>query len=687
MGMRVLVGTDGSAAAERAVAWGAGMARSYGGELVLVEVVPPVDGDGGAEPGEAAADRLTRRATDLVPGHGQGLAIAGDDVAATLVEAAAEQHADVLVVGNAGMSGRREFLLGNVPNRVSHQARCTVCIVNTVLPAQNGATPAHDDAAIADAEPGMLTPRALRIARVLGMLGWQELAARRHHAEPDETGQQRRAAEVRHAFEELGPTFCKLGQVLSTRPDLLPPAYVGELASLQDRVPPMPESDVVRVMEQELGVPWEDVFDSIDPVPLAAGTIAQVHRAVLTTGDRVVVKVQRPTARAEIVRDLALLETVATASAARPALSRVADVPALYRHLAASLERELDFRIEADNLVRMRTLLAPFPRLAVPRLHSECSTGRLLVMEEIDGVPVAQAPVGPERSEAARQLVACFYHQILGEGFFHADPHPGNLMWWRDRLYLLDCGMVGEVDPAVRDNLLLLLLAFWQEDAAFLSDVILAVAGDGAPRDMDIAAFREDVGALMGRHRHLAVREMQLGPILQEMTGIAVRHNVPLPTSLVLVGKSLAQVQLATGVLDPDVDPFSVVNDFLTRTTLRRLAQATSPRRWLYESQKLRLKLVRALEALERVTGARPGPPLQVEFRGTERLESRIQRAGRRIARSMAVAGGVIAIALIGTSSHPAPGWMLPVIGAVTAVLAFDLLVGVVVRDRRGDRG
>src|SRR5205807_5161180 len=160
----------------------------------------------------------------------------------------------------------------------------------------------------------------------------------------DEDVQRTRARRLRVALDELGPTFAKIGQILSTRPDLLPQVFIDELATLQERVTPLTEAQVVAAMERELGVPWEDVFGSIDPAPLAAGTIAQVHRATLENGERVVVKVQRPTAEDDILQDLGLLEMFAQKAAARPALRRVFDVPAMIEHLSASLRRELDFR-------------------------------------------------------------------------------------------------------------------------------------------------------------------------------------------------------------------------------------------------------------------------------------------------------------------------------------------------------
>ena len=337
-----------------------------------------------------------------------------------------------------------------------------------------------------------------------------------------------RARHLREALEELGPTFAKLGQVLSTRPDLLPPEYVAELSALQDQVPPLAEHEVVEVMEEELGVPWEDVFVKIDPEPIAAGTIGQVHRAQLEGGERVVVKVQRPTAQDEILRDVALLELFAEQVAERDVFRTVVDIPAVVEHLSSSLRRELDFCIEARNIERLREVLGPYSRLDVPRVYDAYTSSRLLVMEEIQGVPLREAPPGREREEAARQLIEAYYHQILTDGFFHADPHPGNLLWWQERIYFLDLGMVGEVPPEVRELVMLLLLAFWQEDVPFLADVVLMLGGATTTPD-DPEAFERELGDLLGTYRHTALSDIQLGPVIQQVTEISARHGVRLP--------------------------------------------------------------------------------------------------------------------------------------------------------------
>lgn len=680
MGLKVIVGSDRSRTSDTAVEWAADLADRFDAELFLVQVLPassqPGFEEGRSEPESipVAQEHLARVARQLAGPRGQARVIQADDAALGLVRVAEEEHADILVVGNVGMADRKQFLLGNVPNRVSHLARCNVVIVNSATgePVRGcGGSRQECD----DVEPEfLLTGRAAHITRVLGRLVFRELRARRgsalHLTECE------RARLLRDHLEQLGPTFCKLGQILSTRPDLLPPAYIEELGKLQDHVHPLDEPAVVKVMEEELGVPWEDVFETIDPQPLAAGTIAQVHRATMSTGERVVIKVQRPEARNEIMRDLALFDAFARRLANHDAITKVIDVPAIVEYLSISLEQELDFQHEAANIERMREILAPYARLDVPRVHSELTTRRLLVMEEIPGVPISRAPDGPLRKAAARQLVESYYRQVLTEGFFHADPHPGNLMWCDDKLYLLDLGMVGEVNAGLRENLLLLLLAFWREDEVFLAEIALSLAGDDLSPGVDVAAFRADLGSLMARSRHVSLGTLQLGAVLQEMTQISLRHGVRLPSSLVLSGKALAQMQLATACLDPELDPFAVAGTFMARSTLGSLRNAFDPQQVLYEARKLRVRLVRALETFERLSGSRPGPKLQVQFRGIEGIEANIRRAGRHIAIALAGAGALVATAMIAISDNVGTA-ELRLFGALSALLVGWLVVDV----------
>ncbi len=511
---------------------------------------------------------------------------------------------------------------------------------------------------------GHLTARATQIAAIIAKHGLKA-------AKEDDRA---RPARLRAALEELGPTFCKLGQILSTRPDLIPLEVADELSRLQDRVPPMTEAEVVRVMEEELGVPWEDVFESIEAEPLAAGTIGQVHRARLDGGERVVVKVQRPGAAEEIERDLGLFALFAEKAEGREALSGLVDIPAVVEHLSSSLRRELDFREEAANLERMRDVLADFPHLGVPAVHEQLSTTRLLVMDEIQGVPLRDAPPGDDRRRAAKELLDAFYRQVLTEGFFHADPHPGNLLWAEDRIFLLDLGMVGTLDEETRSLLLLLLLAFWREDADFLADILL-ILGE-ARDDIDLESLRADLAEYVAQFKVGSFGDIELGPMLDALIEIAARHGVRLPGSLAMTGKAFSQMQLAVGELDPTLDPFSAVSGFLFRTLRTRVGSAVDPQKAIYEVQKLKLRTTRLIEGIERLTGARPGPGLQIELRGSRSLEEAIKRAGRRIA--LAFGGGAALLAAVLAAAASSIDLWVPITLGIVAgiaglVLALDL--------------
>ncbi len=683
---RVMVGTDQSGSAEQAVQWATEFAERYAAELFIVQVIQPQNPTN-TEYGEAertraveASKELTIHAQQLAGERGHALVIMNADPSMAIVRAAEQNAVDVLVVGNYGMAGRKEFLLGNVPNRISHNARCTVIIVNTLpsgdfIPDTTQITISNPE--LPPIEP-RLAARGARIATVMAKHGLKGLFGRAE--EQGTTGRHPQAKLLRKALEELGPTFCKLGQILSTRPDLLPAEYIEELAMLQDSVPPLSEQDVVSITERELGVPWEDVFESVDPKPLAAGTIGQVHRATLANGERVVIKVQRPTAREEIEQDLALLEIFAEKSRERPALQKVIDMEAVFKQLSLSLRRELDFTQEASNIERMREVLQDFDRLDVPGLHRELSTSRLLVMEEIQGIPIIKAPEGPARIQAARQLLESYYKQIMTEGFFHADPHPGNLMWWKECVYFLDFGMVGNVETELRDHMMLLLMSFWQEDAGFLTDITLILSNSTDQSDLNVREYQAEIGELLSKYRTSSLAEMHVGPILQEMSEIALRHGVPLPASLVLIGKALAQVQLATVQLDPTLDPFEVAGKFLTQSLRHSMRSKLNVKTLLYESQKLKVRVLRTIETFEQLTGARPGgQKLIVNFRANS-LEQTVRRAGRQLVLALIAAASVFASSFTVVSTTVS-GWVPIAFGVLATVCIAGLIINLVRRN------
>jgi predicted unusual protein kinase regulating ubiquinone biosynthesis (AarF/ABC1/UbiB family) len=374
-------------------------------------------------------------------------------------------------------------------------------------------------------------------------------------------------------------------------------------------------------------------------------------------------------------KDLALLRLFAARAAGLESFDRVIDLPAIIEHLSDSLQRELDFSQEAENLARMSEVLEPYSRLRAPMVYREFSTHRLLVMEQINGGPLFDAPQGAERSEAANQLVESYYEQALAAGFFHADPHPGNLLWSDGQIVFIDLGMVGTIDAHTRDLLGFLLLSFWQEDVAFLGDVLLALAERHGK--VDVETLRSELGELIERYRHASLTQIQFGPMLQDMTQLCIRNDIRMPASLALIGKALGQMQLAAARLDPSIDPFAIAGRFFSRHMTRNLREVLGPQRVFYNAQKARMRITALIDAVERLTGAKPGFEPSITVKGTERLENILRQAGRRLAAGMTAAAAFLICGVTAAFGHVplALTWTFASVGIVFALLLFVDLV------------
>jgi ubiquinone biosynthesis protein len=659
---RIAVATDRTEGSNRTVEFAAELAGRHDAELVAIQVVA-TDGE---PPDDVALDSMCADLTESIRGvHGRcrSVVTASDPhrIAEAIVATAGDVGADMLVVGNAGMRGRKQLLLGNVANRVTHLARCTVVIAHT----SPLVDPEPDDELADD-----LGERAAQIARVLGPVVVEQLAGRVMRLPRDASGPRH----LREALEQLGPTFGKLGQILSTRPDLLPREYLDELASLQSDVEQIPEAEVVAMMEQELGVPWEDVFGSIEPEPLGAGTMGQVHRATLADGTPVVVKVQRPTAAHLIEQDLQLLEKIVAGVGRSKRVSRLIDLPSVVEQLGSALRAELDCRQEARNLQQFAEVMERYPNLGVPRCHMDLCTERLLVMDAVEGVPVLEAPQGPERSAAARQLLQSYYQQVLDDGFFHADPHPGNLRWADGRIWLLDLGMVGRLDADTRRHLTVLLLAFAQGDVQLLSDISL-VLSQGDTSGLDVEAYQADLAGITEGMRDQSLEQLRLVDLLNDLTEISVRHGVPLPVSLVMVGKALGQVQLTVAQLEPGINPIDEASRFFVRSITGRVAARLDPQELIYSVEKMRFRLDQIAEGLATVSGSRPGKHLEVKFTSA-RMEQSIARAGTTVGLGLSAGLAWVAATVAASSPQVSPRvtkGLQGLAGALTAGLAATL--------------
>ncbi|MDS0138678.1 MULTISPECIES: AarF/UbiB family protein [unclassified Amycolatopsis] len=369
--------------------------------------------------------------------------------------------------------------------------------------------------------------------------------------EPGETRHAKLARSLRRALEEGGVTFVKLGQLLSTRADLLPPMFADELGRLQDQVAPARADTVRALLADELGGSPDDVFAEFDPEPLAAASVAQVYRAKLRSGEDVVVKVQRPGVREQAERDIAIVRRVAAALEDRADWARSLGVAELADGFAAALAEELDFTIEARNITAVAATGSP--DVVLPKVHKGLSTDRVLVMSRLDGKPLTAAKDLPaaERRRLARSLLRCLLDQVMLGGVFHADPHPGNLMLLGDgRLGLLDFGSVGRLDAGLRGGLQNLLLALDRGDPAGLRDGLLEIVD--RTTEIDEQRLERALGALVARHFGPGRT-----PDLDLFTGlfrVVADFRLSVPPPVAAVFRALATVEGTLAALDPGFD-------------------------------------------------------------------------------------------------------------------------------------
>jgi ubiquinone biosynthesis protein len=392
---------------------------------------------------------------------------------------------------------------------------------------------------------------------------------RRQEVRPDEITP---AEHVRLALEELGPTFVKLGQILSTRPDLLPPSYLTELARLQDQVPPMPWESVQSCIENELGLPVEEIFATFNKTPLAAASLAQVHVATLPGGQEVVVKVQRLNVEKSINLDLDILYDFARLAQERTPLSDTYDLVGLAEEFSVALKSELDYRREGRNADRFRANFAKESYLYVPRVYWDYSTRRVLVQERISGIKIddveALDAAGYDRHNLALTSAHIIIKEVFEDGFFHADPHPGNLLVMPDEVIgVMDFGTVGYMSRQDRAGLMRLFIVAVQLDAAGIVDqlVRMGVADYRPNRE----ALQRDVRRLLVKYHGQALTDISAPELLEEIRPIAYRHHLRLPSDLWLLAKTLVIMEGVGKKLDPEFDIFAVAETHMRRLLWR----------------------------------------------------------------------------------------------------------------------
>ncbi len=468
----------------------------------------------------------------------------------------------------------------------------------------------------------------------------------------DLLGHERRGApytrpeHLRLALEELGATFVKLGQLLSTRPDLLPPEYQAELAKLQDAAPPVPGDVVRELVAQELGQGPEQAFASFDVDPLAAASIGQAHAATLHDGTEVVVKVRRPRVVEQVEEDLEILQNLAAHAGRHWQAAADYDLVALADEFAQTLRAELDYLREGRSADRFAADFAGDPDVHIPRVFWETTTSRVLTLERIRGITVSDLDsldaAGIDRHALAQRATRVTAEMIFESGFFHADPHPGNLFIEAGgRIGLIDFGMVGELDERLREQLGHVLIALAGRDYDRFTDVVLEL---GVARvAVSRAALRDDLVRLIAPYEGRPIGEIAFGRLIQDVFTVVRQHRLRLPRELVLLLKMVVMNEGMAAQLDPEFQLGEILAPYAQRLVARQLSPAVLAQRLAQAgiaAAQLGLELP---EQLRRLLAVLDRGDLEAHLRTDELgpLVARAERLGNRLV------AGVLAAAFI----------------------------------------
>lgn len=494
---------------------------------------------------------------------------------------------------------------------------------------------------------------------------------------------------VRAALEELGPTFIKLGQLLSTRSDLLPPEYVVELSKLQDGAPPVPSAVVLQVIRAELGASAGELFAEFDEKPLASASIGQAHAAVLNDGTRVVVKVRRPGALGQIHEDLEILQNLASQATARWEYAADYDLIGLVDQFAASIRAELDYLKEARNAERFAENFRG-SEIHIPRVFWSTTTSRVLTLQRITGVKVDDLPAidgaGISRSQVITRAVDAIAQMVFVDGFFHADPHPGNLFIEADgRIGLIDFGMVGEIGNELRDHLVALLAALSQDDPEQIAFALIPLTSTGTR--IDRPRLRKDVAHFMTLYQGKELGDLEIGPLIVELLAVLRRHRLQLDPQLVMLVRMLSMVEGMGARLDPTFNLGVAIRPYATRFASEQFsARAIAARAARVGRQfaAIGLDLPEKLRTLVDSIGPN-GIEIHIDAAELDPLVGRLERIGNRLVAATIVSALIGGIGQLTTRSDSRwRAWGGPLMSAgLGAVSTLGAYLALTARRRR----
>lgn len=486
-------------------------------------------------------------------------------------------------------------------------------------------------------------------------------------------------ARYRKAIEELGPTFVKLGQILSNRPDMIPPELMEELANLHSSVAPFSTEEMERVMQEELGDEWRSRFETFHDTPFASASMAQVHEARLPDGTRVAVKIQRPGIPRVIEGDTRIMLHLADALNRHLPEARAMDLPTLVKELRDALRKELDFTIEAANLQRFSEDFADEPTLFIPKTYPHLTTQKILCLDYVDGLSIMDLE-GPEWDKPliAKRGADLMLRQIFEVGCFHADPHPGNIKILPGNVIcFLDFGMVGTITERQRGHLCEIMLGIANDDPKRITRSLIELSRF---KGEDASILEDRVTELIERYLHLSLKELNLGELLESLMEVIVELKLKIPSHFHLLSKALMTVEGVARKLDPDFNMAASIEPFARELLKERL----SPRRLLRQTYLAAMDTVMLVKDLpfelsEIITQLKRGKVRIIyEHRGLEPMVQSHEKLVDRIVFAIVLASLVVGSSLMVLSGVP-PKWHgVPLIGLagfmVSGIIGFILL-------------
>ena len=497
---------------------------------------------------------------------------------------------------------------------------------------------------------------------------------------------------LRSAFEELGPTFIKLGQVLSTRPDILPQEFIQELAKLQDTAPRVSAKHIKQLILDEFGQPTEEIFSTFDEESMAAASIAQVHRASLPDGRNVVVKLQRPDVESIVKLDLEIMASVAKFVEQHWEAARAHGLADLVDEFSILMREELDFTREGQNTDRLRANLSGFKSVIVPKVCWDLTTRRILVLERIEGIKVSDVDalrdMGVDTTDLAERLVGVFLKQIYEDGFFHADPHPGNILIGSDgTIGIVDCGEAAFLDEPTKTGAIRLLMAFNERNSRQFAEDLVEIGV--TPAGLNTQELVQDVSRMVRHYYDLPTRAANFGELLGRAMSIAARHRIRIPASFAALGKVLSNLDGISKALNPEFNFTAAARPFIARAIRHELGSeqiGTDILRILLDIRDLAVLLPSHLSGLLRkaIEGS-----FRIEFKheGLEDLSSRLNKVGNRLSFALIVAGLLIGSSIIVVSAPSGKGiFGYPALGVLGYITAAFFGIWLLISILRGGR-